>query len=39
MSVAAVAVFCGSRFGARPDFLATAREMGTSLGQAGMRLV
>jgi uncharacterized protein (TIGR00730 family) len=39
MSVAAVAVFCGSRFGARPDFLTTAREMGSSLGRAGMRLV
>ncbi|WP_342627448.1 TIGR00730 family Rossman fold protein [Nguyenibacter vanlangensis] len=39
MSVAAVAVFCGSRFGARPDFEEAAREMGTSLGRAGMRLV
>ncbi|GBQ20891.1 TIGR00730 family Rossman fold protein [Gluconacetobacter sacchari] len=39
MSVAAVAVFCGSRFGTRPDFLEAAREMGWRLGQAGMRLV
>lgn len=39
MSVAAVAVFCGSRFGARPDFEEAAREMGASLGRAGMRLV
>ncbi|GBQ86756.1 lysine decarboxylase [Gluconacetobacter johannae DSM 13595] len=39
MSVAAVAVFCGSRFGTRPAFLAAAREMGTGLGEAGMRLV
>lgn len=39
MSVAAVAVFCGSRFGARPAFQEAAREMGYRLGQAGMRLV
>ncbi|MBB2171164.1 LOG family protein [Gluconacetobacter asukensis] len=39
MSVAAVAVFCGSRFGARPVFQEAAREMGHRLGQAGMRLV
>ncbi|MFW7268471.1 TIGR00730 family Rossman fold protein [Gluconacetobacter sp. Hr-1-5] len=39
MSVAAVAVFCGSRFGARPAFQEAAREMGQRLGEAGMRLV
>lgn len=39
MSVAAVAVFCGSRFGTRSVFKEAAREMGQRLGEAGMRLV
>lgn len=39
MSVVAVAVFCGSRFGGRPVFQEAARDLGQQLGEAGMRLV
>ncbi|MBV1835361.1 LOG family protein [Novacetimonas pomaceti] len=39
MSISSVAVFCGSRFGVRPEFHAAATELGTRLGQAGLRLV
>lgn len=39
MQISSVAVFCGSRFGARAEYAAQARELGTALGQAGLRLV
>lgn len=39
MQISSVAVFCGSRFGARPEYAAQARALGTALGQAGLRLV
>jgi hypothetical protein len=34
-----VTVFCGSRPGSRPEFAASARELGLGLGHAGIRLV
>jgi uncharacterized protein (TIGR00730 family) len=34
-----VAVFCGSRAGARPEFAAAAHELGLGLGHAGIRLI
>jgi uncharacterized protein (TIGR00730 family) len=34
-----VAVFCGSRLGSRPEFAASARQLGLGLGYAGIRLV
>jgi uncharacterized protein (TIGR00730 family) len=34
-----VAVFCGSRLGADPAYAAAARELGTGLARAGIRLV
>jgi uncharacterized protein (TIGR00730 family) len=34
-----VAVFCGSRLGTRPEFAGAARELGTGLARAGIRLV
>jgi uncharacterized protein (TIGR00730 family) len=34
-----VAVFCGSRLGARSEFAAAARDLGAGLGFAGIRLV
>ncbi|MBE7620621.1 TIGR00730 family Rossman fold protein [Gluconacetobacter entanii] len=39
MSISSAAVFCGSRFGVRPEFHDAATELGTCLGQAGIRLV
>jgi uncharacterized protein (TIGR00730 family) len=38
-SNSSVAVFCGSRVGAAPEFAAAARNLGTGLAQAGIRLV
>jgi uncharacterized protein (TIGR00730 family) len=37
--ISSVAVFCGSRAGADPIFAAAARELGTGLAHAGIRLV
>lgn len=34
-----VGLFCGSRKGARPEFIQTARDFGTWLGKSGFRLV
>jgi uncharacterized protein (TIGR00730 family) len=34
-----VAVFCGSRLGADPEFAVAARELGRGLAKAGIRLV
>ncbi|MBE7730401.1 TIGR00730 family Rossman fold protein [Komagataeibacter sp. FXV3] len=39
MQISSVAVFCGSRFGSRPEYAAQSRALGTALGQAGIRLV
>ncbi|GAN95741.1 lysine decarboxylase [Komagataeibacter europaeus NBRC 3261] len=39
MQISSVAVFCGSRFGSRPEYAAQSRVLGTALGQAGIRLV
>ena len=39
MQISSVAVFCGSRFGSRPEYAAQARALGGALGQAGIRLV
>ena len=39
MRISSVAVFCGSRFGSRPEYAAQSRALGTALGQAGVRLV
>ncbi|GAB6967408.1 TIGR00730 family Rossman fold protein [Komagataeibacter kakiaceti JCM 25156] len=39
MQISSVAVFCGSRFGSRPEYAAEARRLGTALGQAGVKLV
>ncbi|CUW46014.1 MULTISPECIES: TIGR00730 family Rossman fold protein [Novacetimonas] len=39
MSISSVAVFCGSRFGVRPEFRDAATQLGACLGQAGIRLV
>jgi hypothetical protein len=38
-SVRSVCVFCGSRPGVDPEYAAAARELGTSLASAGLRLV
>jgi uncharacterized protein (TIGR00730 family) len=38
-SNSSVAVFCGSRVGAAPEFAAAARSLGTGMAQAGIRLV
>lgn len=35
----AVCVFCGARPGARPEYMAAARALGTALGQAGHTIV
>jgi uncharacterized protein (TIGR00730 family) len=35
----AVAVFCGSNFGRRPEFAAAARETGATIAGRGLRLV
>jgi len=37
--IAAVAVFCGSRFGADPAYLEAARALGASLAEAGLKLI
>jgi hypothetical protein len=37
--ISSVAVFCGSRLGADPAFAAAARDLGTGLARAGIRLV
>jgi len=37
--ISSVAVFCGSRLGVDPAFAAAARELGTGLGKAGIRLI
>src|SRR5690349_135495 len=34
-----VCVYCGSRFGASPAFLAAARELGRMIGERGWRLI
>jgi uncharacterized protein (TIGR00730 family) len=34
-----LAVFCGSRVGAKPDYAAAGRALGVGLAQAGIRLV
>lgn len=34
-----VCVYCGSRAGARPDYAAQARRLGTAVGRRGWRLV
>ena len=34
-----VLVFCGSRHGARPAYARDAKELGTALAKAGLRLV
>lgn len=39
MQISSVAVFCGSRFGLRPEYAAQARALGGALGHAGIRLV
>ena len=38
-AISSVAVFCGSRPGADPAFLAAARALGAGLARAGIRLV
>jgi uncharacterized protein (TIGR00730 family) len=38
-SISSVAVFCGSRVGEAPEFAAAARNLGTGMAQAGIRLV
>ena len=37
--IAAVAVFCGSRMGNHPAYAACAREAGTGLARAGIKLI
>ncbi len=37
--ISSVAVFCGSRLGFRPEFAQAARELGSGLARAGIRLV
>jgi uncharacterized protein (TIGR00730 family) len=37
--ISSIAVFCGSRLGGDPAFAAAARELGTGLAEAGIRLV
>ena len=37
--IASVAVFCGSRFGANPAYLAAAHATGLGLARAGIRLI
>jgi uncharacterized protein (TIGR00730 family) len=39
MSVRSVCVFCGSRPGARPEYLEAARSLGTQLARRGLTLV
>ncbi|MDF1749039.1 MAG: TIGR00730 family Rossman fold protein [Alphaproteobacteria bacterium] len=38
-SIGSVCVYCGSSFGTRPAFTEAARQLGTLLGQADIRLV
>jgi uncharacterized protein (TIGR00730 family) len=37
--ISSVAVFCGSRLGINPAFVGAARDLGTGLANAGIRLV
>jgi uncharacterized protein (TIGR00730 family) len=37
--ISSVAVFCGSRLGARPEYANAARDLGAGLAHAGIRLV
>src|SRR5882724_4452472 len=37
--ISSVAVFCGSRLGSDPAFATAARELGTGLAKAGIRLI
>ncbi|MET0405733.1 MAG: TIGR00730 family Rossman fold protein [Cystobacter sp.] len=39
MTLQSVCVFCGSRMGSRPEYLASARELGRELGRRGITLV
>ncbi|HEX8539725.1 MAG TPA: TIGR00730 family Rossman fold protein [Cystobacter sp.] len=39
MSIRSLCVFCGSRMGARPEYLEAARTLGTELGRRGLTLV
>ncbi|ATB40576.1 Lysine decarboxylase family [Cystobacter fuscus] len=39
MSIRSICVFCGSRMGARPEYLEAARALGTELGRRGITLV
>ncbi|GAB5431584.1 MAG: TIGR00730 family Rossman fold protein [Epibacterium sp.] len=39
MAVTSVCVYCGSRMGAKPAYEAAARDFGTGLAEAGLRLV
>ncbi|MFL5357151.1 TIGR00730 family Rossman fold protein [Archangium sp.] len=39
MDIKSVCVFCGSRMGARPDYLEGARALGTELARRGLTLV
>ena len=39
MEIKSVCVFCGSRMGARPDYLAGAKALGTELARRGLTLV
>ncbi|EPX55167.1 Lysine decarboxylase family [Cystobacter fuscus DSM 2262] len=39
MSIRSICVFCGSRIGARPEYLEAARALGTELGRRGLTLV
>ncbi len=39
MAVTSVCVYCGSRMGAKPAYEAAARDFGTGLANAGLRLV
>jgi uncharacterized protein (TIGR00730 family) len=39
MELKSVCVFCGSRFGNRPDYLAGARALGAELARRGLTLV
>ncbi|QRK13951.1 TIGR00730 family Rossman fold protein [Archangium violaceum] len=39
MELKSVCVFCGSRMGARPDYLEGARHLGTELARRGLTLV
>ncbi|WNG27901.1 TIGR00730 family Rossman fold protein [Cystobacter fuscus] len=39
MSIRSICVFCGSRVGARPEYLEAARALGTELGRRGLTLV